>query len=149
MEYDLVIRNGVLIDPSGTHTSDIAISGERIAAIGTELRGRKEIDAAGKYVVPGAIDGHVHMRTERDAFCYDDTFATGSVAAAFGGTTTIIDQVQAEYGRTLTDELDTRMALAEGQSCVDFAFHMNIREPIEERLAEIPAIVARGISSFK
>ena len=149
MEYDLVIRNGVLIDPSGTYTSDIAISGERIAAIGTELRGRKEIDAAGKYVVPGAIDGHVHMRTERDAFCYDDTFATGSVAAAFGGTTTIIDQVQAEYGRTLTDELDTRMALAEGQSCVDFAFHMNIREPIEERLAEIPAIVARGISSFK
>ncbi len=149
MSYDLVIRNGLLVNPSGSYYADVAINGTQIACIGSGLHGKHEIDASGKFVTPGAIDGHVHMRTERKTFCYDDTFATGSVAAAFGGTTTIIDQVQAEPGRTLSSELDTRMALAEGQSCIDFAFHMNIREPTSERLAEIPAIVARGISSFK
>ena len=149
MSYDLVIRNGLLINPSGSYIADVAIKGTQIACIGANLHGKQEIDALGKFVTPGAIDGHVHMRTERKAFCYDDTFSTGSVAAAFGGTTTIIDQVQAEHGSSLLSELDIRMALAEGQSCVDFAFHMNIREPISERLAEIPGIVARGIPSFK
>ena len=149
MSYDIVIRNGLLVNPSGSYIADVAIKGTQIACIGTNLHGNQEIDALGKFVTPGAIDGHVHMRTERKAFCYDDTFASGSVAAAFGGTTTIIDQVQAEHGSSLSSELDTRMKLAEGQSCVDFGFHMNIREPITERLAEIPAIMARGITSFK
>ena len=149
MSYDIVIRNGLLVNPSGSYIADVAIKGTQIACIGTNLHGKQEIDALGKFVTPGAIDGHVHMRTEREAFCYDDTFASGSVAAAFGGTTTIIDQVQAEHGSSLSSELDTRMKLAEGQSCVDFGFHMNIREPITERLAEIPAIMARGITSFK
>ena len=149
MSYDIVIRNGLLVNPSGSYVADVAIKGTQIACIGTNLHGKQEIDALGKFVTPGAIDGHVHMRTEREAFCYDDTFASGSVAAAFGGTTTIIDQVQAEHGSSLSSELDTRMKLAEGQSCVDFGFHMNIREPITERLAEIPAIMARGITSFK
>lgn len=149
MGYDLVIRNGRVLTGAGEFLGDVAVAGARVAALGVGLSGAEEIDAAGKLVLPGAIDGHVHMRTERPDFAYDDTFATGSVAAAFGGTTTIIDQVQAEPGRALESELDVRMALAEGQSCVDFAFHMNIREPEPERLAEIPRIVARGVTSFK
>ena len=149
MTYELVIRNGRVLDVAGAFVGDVAVNGERIAALGTGLAGVSELDASGMLVVPGAIDGHVHMRTEREAFCYDDTFATGSVAAAFGGTTTMIDQVQAEPGRTLSEELDARLSLAEGSSSIDFAFHMNIREATAERLAEIPEIVCRGITSFK
>lgn len=149
MIYDLVITDGLIINGETEFQGDIAISGEKIVAIGTDLTGKTSIDATGKFVLPGAIDSHVHMQTERKDFCYDDDFRTGSVAAAFGGVTTIIDQVQAEEGLTLDAELSTRMALAAGNSCVDFAFHMNIREPLEERLKEIPKIVDRGITSFK
>jgi dihydropyrimidinase len=151
MQFDLVISGGRVFAGGGSFTGDVAVTGERIAALGTGLapHARQVIDATGRFVIPGAIDGHVHMRTEREAFCYDDTFETGSVAAAFGGTTTIIDQVQAEYGCTLNEEVDTRMALAEGLSAVDFGFHMNIREPVEARIEEIPSIMQRGLSSFK
>lgn len=149
MEFDRVIRNGRIISGGADFIGDLAIQGERIAAVGTDLRGRNEIDATGRLVIPGAIDGHVHMRTERPSFCYDETFATGSVAAAFGGTTTIIDQIQVEPGTRLVDAFADRLSQGEGQSCIDFAFHMNIREELQERLDEIPAIMARGITSFK
>lgn len=149
MEHDLVIANGHVVTGAGSFLGDVAVSDGRVAALGIGLRGRTMVEANGRYVLPGAIDGHVHMRTERESFCYDDTFATGSIAAAFGGTTTIIDQVQAEPQRSLQQELDTRMALAEGQCAVDFAFHMNIRSTDPARLAEIPRVVDCGISSFK
>jgi dihydropyrimidinase len=84
MGYDLVIKNGRIVSGSADFIGDVAIGGESIAAVGSGLHGRREIDATGKLVIPGAIDGHVHMRTERPSFCYDETFATGSVAAAFG-----------------------------------------------------------------
>ncbi len=147
--YDLVIRGGRVLTGAGEFFGDVAIDGEKISALGQGLEGHKIVDAKGHIVLPGAIDGHVHMRTERPSFCYDDTFETGSVAAAFGGVTTMIDQVQAEPGKSLESELDTRMALADGLSSVDFAFHMNIREPLETRLAEIDRIFTRGITSFK
>ena len=149
MAHDLVLKNGRIISPGLDFVGDLGIVGERIAGIGQGLSGRTEIDVSGKFVIPGGVDGHVHMRTERPSFRYDELFSTGSVAAAFGGTTTMIDQVQAQYGLTLNEELDTRLGLARGQTAIDYAFHMNIREPIEERLAEIPSIVDRGIPSFK
>ncbi|HEV7254743.1 MAG TPA: amidohydrolase family protein [Mesorhizobium sp.] len=149
MSFDLVIKNGRVISGIADFVGDVAVSGERIVAVGSDLSGRHEVDATGKLVIPGAIDGHVHMRTERKSFCYDETFATGSVAAAFGGTTTIIDQIQVEPGLTLNEALDARLGEAEGQSSVDFAFHMNIREESDARLAEIGPIMARGITSFK
>lgn len=149
MTFDLVIQNGRVLDPTGEFVGDVAINDGRIAALGQGLLGRTVIDATGKLVLPGAIDGHVHMRTERKDFCYDETFSTGSVAAAFGGVTTFIDQVQAEPGRMLEAELDSRMALAEGLSTIDFTFHMNIRESTAQRLREIPRMVERGVTSFK
>lgn len=99
---DLVIRGGTVVDRSGTYAADVGVVGERIACVGRGLRGRRELDAHGAYVLPGAIDGHVHIRTERRESVYDDTFATGSVAAAFGGVTTFIDQIQLEPGLGLT-----------------------------------------------
>ena len=150
MEYDLVIRNGWVIDPAGAFASDIAVVGERIVALGLGLRGRTEIDAAGKYVVPGAVEGHVHMRTERDAFCYRRHIRHKARLRPHSA----VPRPSSIRFRQSTD-VACQMSWTPGwrwqkdQSCVDFAFHMNIREPIAERLAEIPAMVARGIPSFK
>jgi len=149
LTYDLVIKNGRVISSGADSIADVAVSGESIAAVGTNLAGRTEVDATGKLVIPGAIDGHVHMRTERPRFTYDETFATGSVAAAFGGTTTIIDQIQPDPGIPLPEAFRARLAMAEGESCIDFAFHMNFREETQERLEDIPRVVDEGITSFK
>lgn len=149
MAYDLVIKNGHIISDGSDFVGDLAVNGEKIMALGQNLSGKSEVDATGKLVIPGAIDGHVHMRTNRPAWVYDETFASGSVAAAFGGTTTMIDQVQAKYGHTLNEELDTRLAMACDETAIDYTFHMNIREPVAERLEEIPSIFERGITSFK
>lgn len=149
MPHDLIIRNGRVVTSTADYVADVAIDGERIAAVGSGLEGRRSIDATGKLVIPGAIDGHVHMRTERPSFCYDETFASGSVAAAFGGTTTMIDQIQVEPGTRLLDGFERRLAEAEGKSAIDFAFHMNIREDRQERLEEMGAVMGKGITSFK
>jgi dihydropyrimidinase len=149
LTHDLVVRGGRVIGAHGEETCDVAVDGEHIATLGSGLRGRREIDAAGLYVLPGAIDGHVHMRTERPRWVYDDTFASGSVAAAFGGVTTFIDQAQVEPGTTLVDGLESRMAEAGGECVVDYGIHVNLREASRERIAEIPEIVARGCPSLK
>ena len=149
MTYDLVIKNGRVVSSGSDVVADVAVSGESISAIGIDLHGKVEIDARDKLVVPGAIDGHVHMRTERPRFTYDEVFATGSVAAAFGGTTMIMDQIQPDPGIPLPEAFVERLAMGEGESCVDFAFHMNIREESQTRLDEIPKIIEKGITSFK
>ena len=149
MKHDLVVRGGRVIGAHGEVVCDVAVDGEHIAALGSGLHGRREIDASGLYVLPGAIDGHVHMRTERPRWVYDDTFATGSVAAAFGGVTTFIDQAQVEPGTTLVDGLAARIEEASGQCVVDYGIHVNLREANRERIAEIPQIVERGCPSLK
>ncbi len=149
MTHDLVVRGGLVIGAHGQEACDVAVDGEHIAALGSALRGRREIDARGLYVLPGAIDGHVHMRTERPRWVYDDTFATGSVAAAFGGVTTFIDQAQVEPGTALVDGLEARIAEASGECVVDYGIHVNLREASPERIAEIPQIVERGCPSLK
>src|SRR5512132_2172868 len=120
MDHDLVIRGGRLIGAAGEWVADVAVDGERIAAIGTRLRGRREIDADGLYVIPGAVDGHVHMRTARPVDVYDDSFETGSIAAAFGGVTTIVDQAQVEPGRPLMEGFLRRRSEADGQCLIDY-----------------------------
>lgn len=102
-----------MVGAHGEEACDVAVDGGRIAALGSRLHGRREIDARGLYVLPGAIDGHVHMRTERLCWVHDDTFASGSVAAAFGGVTTFIDQAQVEPGTSLVAGLEARLAEAE------------------------------------
>ncbi|KAA0682190.1 hypothetical protein DTW90_36855 [Neorhizobium sp. P12A] len=149
LPFDLVIKNGRIVSETSDFVGDVAINGETIVALGHNLSGTSEINASGKLVIPGAIDGHVHMRTERPKFAYDETFATGSVAAAFGGTTTMIDQIQADPGIRLGDALRDRRSLGEGESCIDFSFHMNIREESQQRLDEIADVIDQGITSFK
>jgi len=147
--YDLVIRGGRIVTTHEDYCADIAICGERIAAVGSDLRGAIELDATGMLVLPGAIDGHVHMRSDRPVDVYDDTFETGSIAAAHGGVTTMLDQAQVEPGQSLDDGLDKRLGEAEEASLIDYGFHVNLREPNLARVAEIPGIIARGFSRFK
>jgi dihydropyrimidinase len=149
VSYDLVIRNGRLLTPAIDAVADLAVEGEKVAAIGTGLHGTRELDASGMYVLPGAIDGHVHMRTERKDFVYADTFTTGSIAAAFGGVTTMVDQAQIEPGLDLHTGVDKRLAEAEGQSLIDYSLHVNLREDSLERVAEIPSVAAGGFPSWK
>ena len=148
-EHDLVVRGGRLIAEHGEVRADVAVDGDRIATVGAGLRGRREIDADGLYVIPGAVDGHVHMRTARPVDVYDDSFETGSIAAAFGGVTTIVDQAQVEPGRPLMEGFLRRRSEADGQCLIDYGLHLNLREPSRERANEIPAVMAAGCPTVK
>jgi dihydropyrimidinase len=149
LTYNLVIKGGHVVTAHDDFVADVAVSGEQIAAIGCGLSGEVEIDATDLYVLPGAIDGHVHMRTERETSVYDDTFATGTIAAAFGGVTSIVDQAQVEPGLALEAGLDRRLAEARGECLIDYGISVNLREPNRDRVAEMPRIAARGCPSFK
>ena len=94
MIYDTVIHGGTLITPDGPVNADLGITGETIAAIGDGLAGRHVIDATGKLVIPGAIDPHVHLEMPAGPVQSSDDWVTGTVAAACGGTTTVIDFVE-------------------------------------------------------
>jgi dihydropyrimidinase len=148
-DHDLVIRGGRVVGAAGEVTADVGVRGERIASVGLGLRGRREIDAGGLYVIPGAVDGHVHMRTERPVHVYDDTFETGTIAAAFGGVTAIVDQAQVEPGTPLLDGLRRRRAEADGSSVIDYGLHVNLREPSLARVAELPRVMAEGCPTVK
>ena len=147
--HDLVIRGGRVIGAGGEFTADVAVDGERIASVGLGLHGRREIEADGLYVLPGAVDGHVHMRTDRPVHVYDDTFETGTIAAAFGGVTAIVDQAQIEPGTPLLDGLRKRRSEADGACVIDYGLHVNLREPSLERAAEIPQAMAEGCPTVK
>ncbi len=148
-EHDLVIRGGLVVGPEGEVRADVGVRGEQIASIGTGLRGRRELDADGLYVLPGAVDGHVHMRTDRPVDVYDDTFETGTIAAAFGGVTAIVDQAQVEPGTPLVDGVRRRRAEADGHCVIDYGLHVNLREPSLDRVAELPAAMAEGCPTVK
>jgi dihydropyrimidinase len=147
--YDLVIRGGTLITPADTYVADIGIQGETISAIGRDLVGERTLDAAGLLVIPGAVDPHVHLQTPVGATQTSDDWASGTRAAACGGTTTVIDFVEADLGGSLLDALAARQAQADGCAVIDYGLHMTLRETPPEVLAEIPAVVASGCPSFK
>ncbi len=155
---DTVIRNGTLITPSGVFSADVGIVGERIAAL-VEVganppgsQGAVELDATGCYVLPGGIDPHVHLQMPVGEYVSSDDFASGTVAAAWGGTTTVIDFVEPEPGERLLEALEKRRAEADGRVAVDYGLHMTIptwHAAHPESLDDLPAVMAAGVSSFK
>ena len=149
MTFDLVVRGGRVVTAHEDYIADVGVTGGMIAAVGSALRGTREIDASGKLVIPGAIDGHVHMRTERPTDVYDDDWETGTTAAAFGGVTAIVDQAQVEPGLSLREGVDRRLAEAEGKCLVDYGLHVNLREASVERVSEFEELTRRGMPSFK
>jgi len=157
---DTVIRNGTLITPGGVFPADVGIVGERIAALGQELHGAVELDGTGCYVLPGAVDPHVHLQVPVGNYVSSDDFSSGTVAAALGGTTTVIDFVEPEPGEPLLEALAARRAKADSRVAVDYGLHMTIptwhaalRQAQDtahpEPLDALPEVVAAGVPSFK
>ncbi len=146
---DLVIAHGTLVTAEATFRADLGIQGERIAAIGQSLTGRETLDASGMLVLPGAVDEHVHLQMPVGEFTSSDDFHTGTVAAACGGTTTVIDFAEPKPDQSLVDALAARMSKADGQVVIDYGLHMTLPRADEETLAQIPASIAAGAASFK
>lgn len=150
--YDCTIVGGQIITPSGPVAADLALTGGSIAAIGHGLNGKRVIDASGCYVIPGGVDPHVHLQLALGGLVSTDSFASGTVAAACGGTTTIVDFADPQPGQSMADALAARRAEADGQVAVDYGLHMTIptwHAQSAERLAEVPAMVEAGCATFK
>jgi dihydropyrimidinase len=149
MTFDLVIKNGTIVTAETIYPADVGIVGARIVAIGQNLSGVREIDATGKLVTPGAIDIHVHLQMPIGDVISADDFFTGTRAAAFGGTTTIIDFVEAAPQESLLDALATRRAEADERVVIDYGLHMTIAPTDMAKLDQLPAVVEAGCASFK
>jgi dihydropyrimidinase len=149
MEYDLVITNGMTVRGNGTAKLDIGISDGKITAVGQNLTGAQQLDAAGMLVIPGGIDPHVHLAMPTPVAESSDNWFTGTRAAACGGTTTVIDFIEPAPDETLLDAFNTRRVQAEGQAVIDFGLHMTLDRVDSATLAEIPAAVSAGLTSFK
>jgi dihydropyrimidinase len=149
---DAVICNGAVITPAGVRMADVGIEGEMIAAVAPGLSGGETFDATGCFVLPGGIDPHVHLQMPQRQYVSADDFRTGTVAAACGGTTTVIDFVEPRPGEPLSDALARRRAEADGAVAVDYGLHMTIpawHAARRETLDALPDLVAEGVSSFK
>ena len=148
-----LITNGLIVTADGSYAADVLIDGETIAAIGSGMAGMAEvdetIDATGKYVIPGGIDVHTHMELPFGGTAAKDTFETGTRAAAFGGTTSIVDFAVQSRGASLREGLDTWHAKAEGNAVLDYGFHMIMSDVNDDTLKEMDTLVAEGVPDFK
>jgi dihydropyrimidinase len=150
--FELTVRNATVATAAETFETDIGVAGGRIAAIGNGLApGKRDIDARGKLVLPGGVDSHCHVEqlSSTGKMCADD-FYTATVAAAFGGTTTIIPFAAQHRGDSITSVVDDYARRAAEKAVVDYGFHLIIADPNERALNdELPAMIRRGITSFK
>src|ERR1700704_6090408 len=149
-----LITNGTIVTAEGSYRADILVDGDRIDAIRADLPAAgltadETIDAKGKYVTPGAIDVHTHMELPFGGTAAKDTFESGTRAAAFGGTTTIVDFAVQSRGSSLRDGLDAWHAKAEGNAVADYGFHMIMSDVNDATLAEMDGLVAEGVPDFK
>src|SRR5712664_3231819 len=152
MGFDTIIVNGRVATATDTYSSDVAISQGRITAIGQNLpceNTTKIIDAAGKYVFPGGVDVHTHLDMPFGGTTSADDFETGTRAAAFGGTTTLIDFAIQYKGQSLRTAFDAWMQKASSKAVSDYGFHCIITDLPDAQLAEMPQLVREGITSFK
>jgi dihydropyrimidinase len=152
MGFDTIITNGSVVTATDTYAGDVAISGGKVAAVGENLpreNAARVIDAAGKYVLPGGIDVHTHLDMPFGGTTSSDDFETGTRAAAFGGTTTLIDFAIQYKGQTLRTAFDAWMQKASGKAVCDYAFHCIITELADAHLEEMNALVREGVTSFK
>jgi dihydropyrimidinase len=152
MRFDTLIRNGTVVTATDTCLADVGILDGRIAAIGKDLpveNAAKLIDATGRYVIPGGIDVHTHLDMPFGGTTSADDFETGTIAAAFGGTTTLIDFAIQYKGQTLHQAFDTWMKKASGKAVADYSFHCIITELADAQLQEMKTLVQEGVPTFK
>ncbi len=149
-----LIKNGHIVTAVDSYVADILIDGETVVMIGKDLSAvvgsmDKTIDATGKLVIPGGIDPHTHMDLPFGGTSSSDDFETGTRAAAFGGTTTIIDFAVQYHGQALNEALDVWFGKAEGKATTDYGFHLICTDLPDERLPELKAMINQGVTSFK
>src|SRR6059058_4204772 len=152
MGFDTIIANGKVVTATDTYLADIAISAGKIEVVGQNLprqNAGRVIDAASKLVMPGGIDVHTHLDMPFGGTTSADDFETGTRAAAFGGTTTLIDFAIQYKGQTLRTAFDTWMQKAESKAVSDYAFHCIITDLPEARIDEMPQLIRDGVTSFK
>ncbi len=154
-----LITGGTVVSATGRGEADVLIDGETIAAVlapGSQLLGTDVaasvdtvIDASGKYVIPGGIDAHTHMELPFGGTNASDTFETGTRAAAWGGTTSIIDFAVQRYGERVQDGLAAWHEKAAGNCAIDYGFHQIVGGVDEDSLAAMRGLLDEGVSSFK
>jgi dihydropyrimidinase len=151
-QFDLTIRNGTVATAAETSRCDVGIAGGKVIALAERLpAGTRDIDAAGRYVLPGGIDSHCHIeQLSGMGIMSADDFYSGTVSAAFGGTTTIIPFAAQHRGTSVTATLADYHERARTKAVIDYGFHLIIGEPTEQVLKEeLPAAIRGGITSFK
>src|SRR5579859_3781971 len=148
--FSLVIQNGTVVTASGSYQADVGVASGTIAEIGPNLQGAQTIDATGLLVMPGGVDPHVHLQYPQGAqrVVSSDDWLTGTVAAAYGGTTTVVDFVEARPNETWMQALDARRAQA-AQAVIDFSFHMSFNRADSKSIAEVQPVIDAGLTSFK
>ena len=151
-DYDLVIRNAQAVTASDIFACDIGISEGRIVQLGLNLgAGAQEVDAAGRYVTPGGVDGHCHLdQPHAEPIRMADDFDSGTLSAACGGTTTVIPFAAQQKGQSLRAAVEDYHRRAAGKAHIDYAFHMIVSDPTPRVMQEeLPALIREGYTSFK
>jgi dihydropyrimidinase len=152
MSFDTIIQNGSVVTATDSFVADVAISNGKIAAIGNNLTSQNTsrlLDATGKLVLPGGIDVHTHLDMPFGGTTSADDFETGTRAAAFGGTTTLIDFAIQYKGQPLRQAFDTWMGKASSKAVCDYAFHCIMTDVSGGQLSEMNDLVREGVTSFK
>ncbi|MFB6829082.1 MULTISPECIES: dihydropyrimidinase [Streptomyces] len=156
MSTRTLIRGGLVVTASDELHADVLIEDGRIAALAAHgsdaaagWTADRVLDATDRYVIPGGVDAHTHMELPFGGTFASDTFETGTRAAAWGGTTTIVDFAVQSVGHSLREGLDTWYAKADGNCAVDYAFHMIMSDVTPTTLKEMALLVQEGITSFK
>ncbi|WP_096188850.1 dihydropyrimidinase [Evansella halocellulosilytica] len=147
-----VIKNGIIVTASDTYQADILIENGKISAIGENISEEEVevVDAKGCYVFPGGIDPHTHLEMPFGGTVSRDDFETGTIAAAFGGTTTVIDFCLTNKGEPLKNAIQTWHDKSKDKAVIDYSFHLMIGEINENVLNELPQVIEEeGITSFK
>jgi dihydropyrimidinase len=146
-----LIKNGRIVTAVDDYAADILVEDDRIAVIGRSLdmEADRVIDASGRLVIPGGIDPHTHMELPFGGTSSSDDFRTGTIAAAHGGTTTIIDFAVQYHGESLTEALDNWRQKAEGKTAIDYSFHLIATDIPDSRMAEMRQVIREGVMSFK
>ncbi|MFQ5550106.1 MAG: dihydropyrimidinase [Gemmatimonadales bacterium] len=146
-----LIKGGTIVTARDSFAGDVLVDGEAIARVGPDLDPDADrlIDASGKLVIPGGIDVHTHLDMPYGDTVSADDFESGTIAAAFGGTTSIVDfAVQDRCGR-LYDAWETWMQKADGKAAIDYGFHMIVSDYNEGVAAEMDQLIGEGVTSFK
>src|SRR5579863_2206282 len=152
MRFDTLIRNGTIVTATDMYLGDVGILDGKIAAIGKDLsveNAKNVIEARGRYVMPGGIDVHTHLDMPFGGTMSADDFESGTIAAAYGGTTTLIDFAIQYKGQTLRHAFDTWMKKADGKAVIDYSFHCIITDIAGAQLDEMKSFVREGVPTFK